>query len=155
MKLYICCALSTASDELKQKVEALKAHIKIHYPLWQVLEFFGLGPAANDGEIFRYDVDRVFEADLIVVLCDEPTWGGGIEIGMALERGKCLVFIAPRAWKKTRMITGLCETHPNQRCLCSVYLLMVSAKLFPRFRLLKRGLNYIGAKAHPAKRILE
>ncbi len=114
IKLYICCALTKASAALKARVESLKELIRLEHPDWEVLVFFGLGPSPSDGQVFSFDVGQTESADLIVVIADEDTWGGGIEVGVSLKNGKRMLFLAADTWTRTRMITGLCDAYPKQ-----------------------------------------
>jgi hypothetical protein len=112
LKLYIACALTKAPQTLKDDIARLKAAIRISYPGWEILEFYGLGQGITDGEVFLYDVKQVMSSDIVVAIADVDSTGLGEEAGMALILGKPLLFAAHIDWKRTRMVTGPAQAWP-------------------------------------------
>jgi hypothetical protein len=114
--IYFGHALTRASLLFREKVEAFKAQLEAKRPNWHLLKFFGLGKSPKDGVIYTFDISQVKRAHLVVIVCDEESFGAGQESGVALE-GEIKVpvlFVAHRDWERTRMVTGPAEVYPNR-----------------------------------------
>jgi len=107
--LYVGCSLTYASEELKQKVQALKERLR---QVCVVLEFIGLDDGTAE-DVYTHDINVcVRGCDLFVGICDEVSIGLGYELGVQAEDRKMpTMAVAQVETKITRMILGI--TRPN------------------------------------------
>jgi nucleoside 2-deoxyribosyltransferase len=101
-KIYVGCSLTHASPEFIEKINELKENLKGKY---EILEFIGLvNGTAKD--VFEWDSNCVKSSDLFIAICDYPSIGLGIEIGIAIENNKNTIAVAHKDAKVTRMVQG-------------------------------------------------
>ena len=114
IKIYFAHALSDAPEWFSVRMQSLKKLFEELHPECEILHFFGLGPAARDGDIILADLDKVAECDLLVGICDVMSIGLGCEINERLRHvKKPALLVAHRDWRKTRMVTGWPDISPS------------------------------------------
>ncbi len=102
MKLYVGCGLTYAREGFKESVRQLKEKLK-NIPEVVVLEFLGLGNGTAR-EVFVHDINCVSKCDLMIAICDEPSTGLGVEIGIQMQSGKPILAFGHKDSKITRLI---------------------------------------------------
>lgn len=107
--LYIGCALTHATDEFKQNVQALKEGLR---EVCNVLEFIGLvNGTAQD--VYNHDINVcVRGCSLFVAICDQASIGLGYELAVQVEDRKMpALAVAHVDSKITRLVLGI--NQPN------------------------------------------
>jgi len=90
---------------LCERVRALNGVELLRYA-W----IMGQGTDTNVDNVFVHDMDRTKEADLVVVILDEPSFGAGMEIMRRCEVCDALRLFYPHGQQPPRIITG-CIVH--------------------------------------------
>ncbi len=102
MKIYVGCGLTHAPESFKKAVQQLKEALKSVSNL-VVLEFLGLeNGTARD--VFIHDIGCVSKCDLMIAICDEPSIGLGVEMGIQMQTGKPILAFGHESSKITRLI---------------------------------------------------
>lgn len=87
LKVYVGCGLTHASEEFKAKVEEFKEKLR-SIPDVEVLCFLGLKDSTNFG-VYMHDIHNcVYQCDLLIAICDEPSIGLGYEMATQIEARK-------------------------------------------------------------------
>lgn len=77
--VYIGCALTHATQEFREEVEALKKELS---EFCTVLQFLGL-TSGTSRDVWIHDIERcVMRCNLFVAICDHPSIGLGVEFGV-------------------------------------------------------------------------
>ncbi|MEI6729288.1 MAG: hypothetical protein WCK98_06630 [bacterium] len=102
-KLYIGCSLTYATDEFKQSIIDLKQSLKDDF---EILEFLGLIDGTSK-QVFDHDTKCVLGSDFFVAICDYPSLGLGVELGIAFQAGKKTLVLSRESSKVSRMVLGM------------------------------------------------
>lgn len=105
-KLYVGCSLRHAPPEFIASVERLRDGLERDF---DVLKFLGTD-ADTPEKIFKHDVGCVRSADLMLAVCDLPSIGLGIELGIAHELGIPTLAVARIDTRVSNMVLGM--NHP-------------------------------------------
>lgn len=107
--LYIGCALTHATDEFKDNVQALKERLK---KVCNVLEFIGLA-RGTALDVYNHDINVcVRGCDLFIGICDQASIGLGYELAVQIEDRKMpALAVAHVDSRITRLVLGI--NQPN------------------------------------------
>lgn len=107
--LYVGCALTHATDEFRQNVQALKERLK---EVCNVLEFIGLVDGTPQ-DVYNHDINVcVRGCNLFVCICDQASIGLGYELAVQTEdRKRPALAVAHVNSKITRLVLGI--NQPN------------------------------------------
>lgn len=110
-KVYVGCALTQVPLYLMEYViNELRTKLGEKY---EVLEFVGLTEGTPE-DVFIRDSDCVIDCDLFVAICDYPSLGLGIELGIAYATQKATLALANTNTEKvSRMAQGIRARNPN------------------------------------------
>ena len=105
LTLYVGCALTHATEEFKQNVQALKERLR---GICHVLEFVGLVDGTS-ADVYHHDIDGgVRSCHLFVAICDQASIGLGYELaGQVEDRKKPTLAVAQIDAKVTRLVLGI------------------------------------------------
>jgi len=117
MKLFLAGAVSLASDNQIKKYDIYKSVLEkfgsLTYPdkIWEYRQkCINENPDKSKFEIDKlmtdYDLDQVRDCDLMVCDISQLSTGLGIELGVALEHKKKLIFFYEKGAYVSNMITG-------------------------------------------------
>lgn len=111
-KLYVGYGATHSPMEFRDKVEELREKLRGEYKL---LDFFGMvGGTAS--QVFETDIlTCVPSADVVVIICDYPSFGAGWEMTNAVDIGKPTLALAHSAANVSRLVLGAAEHMPNFR----------------------------------------
>jgi nucleoside 2-deoxyribosyltransferase len=109
-KLYVGYGATHSPMEFRDKVEELREKLRAEYRL---LDFFGMvGGTAS--QVFETDILQcVPSADLVVIICDYPSFGAGWEMTHAVDIGKPTLALANATSNVSRLVLGAAEHMPN------------------------------------------
>lgn len=105
-RIYVGGSLTHASESFRSQVGWLKNRLRERG--WIVLEFLGLeNGTARD--VYDWDIYKcVGTCDLLVAVCDHPSIGLGVELGIAVEKhGVWVLAVAHRDTYVSRLIEGI------------------------------------------------
>ena len=113
IKIYVGCALSKAPQEFVHNVESFKASLREKG--YYVYDFVGtVKGTARD--VYSWDIMYcVYNCDIFVAICDEPSIGLGWELAEATRFRKPILAAAHKDARVTRMISGAAESEPNMQ----------------------------------------
>jgi len=96
--------------DFRNMVEELREKLRLEYNL---LDFFGMvGGTAS--QVFETDILQCIpEADLVVIICDHPSFGAGWEMTHAVDLGKPTLALASTSSNVSRLVLGAAEHMPN------------------------------------------
>lgn len=121
MNIYISGAFSSCSNLLQtfEKYEKLavilqKAGFQVYIPHLHTSPITNADVPAIT--VFKTDQSELDKAELIVAFIDQPSFGVGAEIALALCNGKKVIGIYKESLSISRFIQGLLETAPNGYC---------------------------------------
>jgi hypothetical protein len=108
-KLYVGCALQSASKLYVKNVKKTRVLLERHF---EVLKFLHPHPG-TDQDVYNLDIHNlVAGCDLMVAFLDFPSLGLGYEMSTAIEvRGKPVLGLAFKNKNPSRLIAGI--THPD------------------------------------------
>ncbi len=94
-RMYLACALRNAPHEFVENVMEFRERLERELPI-EILRFIDLNtdPRPSHTDIFMWDMQQVNRADVVLVICDEPSFGSGFETAMALTWGKPVLMVA-------------------------------------------------------------
>ena len=101
MKIYLGCSLYNASPVYLERIETIKSTLRNRYEL---IEFLGLGDNSPE-RVVEYDLGCVRQCDVMLGICDAPSTGMGIEIGLMNSLGKPILLMA-NTQDVSKMIRG-------------------------------------------------
>ncbi len=94
IKLYLGCALRNASPDFVQSVLKFRERLEQESG-FEILRFVDLsGSQPSDVDIFRWDMAQIEACDGVLAICDEPSFGLGFEVSVALSLGKPVLMVA-------------------------------------------------------------
>jgi hypothetical protein len=102
-KLYIGCSLTYASEEFRQSIVDLKNTLADEF---EILEFLGLVDGTSK-QVFDHDAKCVLSSNLFVAICDYPSLGLGVELGIAFQANKKTLVLSRNGVKVSRMVLGM------------------------------------------------
>jgi hypothetical protein len=73
---------------------------------FEILEFLGLVDGTSK-QVFDHDAKCVLGSDLFVAICDYPSLGLGVELGIAFQGGKKTLVLSRQGVKVSRMVLGM------------------------------------------------
>jgi len=111
MKIYLGCSLYNASPEYLTQIDSIKDSIRSQYEL---IEFLGIGAEHTCEQVVEYDLSCVRKCDVMLGICDAPSTGMGIEIGLANSLQKPILLVAKNE-DVSRMIRGNHAENPKCR----------------------------------------
>jgi hypothetical protein len=110
-KIYVGCALTTASEPFKTSVEDFKDSLRERG--YEVFDFVGLvnGTAAD---VYNWDIGHcVADCNAFIAICDFPGIGLGYELCEATRLKKPLLAAAHTDAVVTRLVLGAAEVEPG------------------------------------------
>lgn len=113
-KVYVGCALNQTTDQFQEMVRSFKSTLTVSH---EVLEFKGIGDDSPE-EVSDFDLGCVRACDVFIALCDQPSTGLGIEIGLSNQLQKPALLVA-QSDTVSKMVRGNHTQNPN--CSFRVY----------------------------------
>ena len=115
-KIYLGCALSSASQEFKEQISEFRNALKEDF---EILEFLSdplkIAEQSTDLElcqqIYEHDRNCVLACDLMIAEVSYPSLGEGMELAFAVQNKKPIIAIANHNANVSRMILGINDTH--------------------------------------------
>lgn len=102
-KLYVGCSLTYATEEFRLSIINLKKSLENDF---EILEFLGLVDGTSK-QVFEHDAKCVLGSDLFVAICDYPSLGLGVELGIAFQANKKTLVLSRQGVKVSRMVLGM------------------------------------------------
>jgi len=107
-KIYVGCALTHATEEFRQSIEALKNSLRAEGH--EVLDFMWVSGKTDPVEIYKWDIENcVKNCDAFVAIADHPSLGLGFELGEAARLKKPTLVLAHTDALVARIIIGAAE----------------------------------------------
>lgn len=117
MKIYISGALDAASDlELaRHKYDELANHLR-NFGFLPYVPHHKTDPVLksdiSSSDVFFNDLNAMLESEALVAFFDEPSFGVGSEVAIALERGIPVIGLIAKDKKFSRFLEGMILASP-------------------------------------------
>ena len=109
-KLYVGYGATHSPMDFRNMVEELREKLRLEYDL---LDFFGM-EGGTASQVFETDILKCIpEADLVVIICDYPSFGAGWEMTHAVDIGKPTLALGNTTSNVSRLVLGAAEHMPN------------------------------------------
>ena len=106
--VYVGCGLTGSSTEyqnfIRKVIESLGEMFNINF-------FYSFASESKGDNVFVFDQSQILKSDALIAFIDCPSTELGMEIMMAYEKGKRIVFVANQKSKFSKMVLHFAQTY--------------------------------------------